>query len=38
LIVGDTEANISKAAAEIERIVFADEETRFYIKIYKLSM
>ena len=31
LIVGDTETNIAKAAVEIERILFADEETRFFI-------
>jgi len=28
LIVGDNESSVAKACAEVERIIFADEDTR----------
>ena len=38
LIVGDNETQIAKATAEIERILFADEETRIKIRQEQLKL
>jgi len=38
LIIGDTEAQVAKAQAEIERILFADEDTRNKIRQEQLKV